>query len=457
MKRFRDDVSPDEQCFLLPPSVGEFIGPHSPARVLAEVVDTLDLHKLYSFYPGGGAPAYDPRVMVKIWLLALMLGVRSSRRIADLLMYDMRFMFVAKMARPDFRTLCRFRKVHGAGIQDLFVEVVRVCQTAGMVILEDAALDGTKIEASASRKQTYKRERLDRTLIGLQERIAEIMAEVEATDAAEDAANTLTDEERVPKELRDVKRRKERLEEAKRELGRTGRSAVAATDTESRVNKTSNGLRPSFNAQAMVDGSHQIIVAADVTQDEKDHAQLPPLLEQTIRNTGCAPGKLLADTGYQSDAALKALEQYRVEGYVKQEPVRDGEFKKSCTYDEDNDLYAAPDGTEFKPAGTRQVRGVTYKVYRAKDKDTGKNREITFRQDEGRLDRMRDRLETTQGKAIYRLRQQIVEPVFGHLKDPFGLRRLLLRGLQGATNEFLFSCTAHNMYKLVRFMSANRA
>ena len=293
---------------------------------------------------------------------------------------------------------------------------------------------------------------MDQTLSGLEERIAEIMAEAEAVDAAEDAANTPTDEERVPKELRDLKRRKQRLEEAKRELERSGRSAVAATDTESRVNKTSNGLRPSYNAQAMVDGSHQIIVAAAVTQDEKDHAQLPPLLDQTIVNTGCAPGRLLADTGYQSDAALKALEQRRVEGYVKQEPARDGEFKKSCTYDEGNDLYKAPDGTEFKFAGTKRVRGVTYKVYRTQDR----KREIIFRQDDGRLERMRARLETEEGKAIYRLRQQIVEPVFGHLKEPFGLRRLLLRGLAGAANEFLFSCTAHNMYKLVRFMSASR-
>jgi len=453
MKVFRDDVSSDEQLFLLPPSVGEFVPAHSRVRVVSEVVDTLDLEKFYSFYQGGGAPAFDPRVMVKIWLLALMLGERRSRRIAELLTYDTRFMFVAKMARPDFRTLCRFRKIHAAGIQDLFVEVVRLCQTAGMVLLEDAALDGTKIEANVSRKQTYKGERLDKTLAGLEERIAKIMAEAEALDAADDAANTPTEEERIPKELRDLKRRKERLEEAKRELERTGRSAVAATDTESRVNKTTNGRRPSYNGQAMVDGSYQVIVAAAVTQDEKDHAQLPPLLDQTIENTGCMPGRLLADTGYQSDASLKALEERGIEGYVKQEPVREGEFKKSCTYDEERDLYKAPDGTELGFAGTKQVRGVPYKVYRTKDR----KKEMIFRQDDGRLQRMRARLETEEGKAIYRLRQQIVEPVFGHLKEPLGLRRLLLRGLAGATNEFLFSCTAHNMYKLVRFMSANRA
>src|SRR5258708_35041309 len=118
MKVFRDEVSSGEQLFLLPASVGEFVPAHSRVRVLSEVVDTLDLEKFYSFYHGGGAPAFDPRVMVKIWLLALVLGERRSRRIAELLTYDTRFMFIAKMVRPDFRTLCRFLKIHAACVQD---------------------------------------------------------------------------------------------------------------------------------------------------------------------------------------------------------------------------------------------------------------------------------------------------------------------------------------------------
>jgi transposase len=163
MKLFRKQPLPDSQMFLLPQSVGDFVGEDEPVRILSEVIDSLDLHELYARYNGGGAPAYDPRMLLKVLLFALQQGMRSSRKIAATLKYDLRFMFLSNMSHPCFRTLCGFRKDNEKAIAALFVEVVRLCQTMGLVLLEEAAVDGTKIQANVSRKHTYKAERLDHT------------------------------------------------------------------------------------------------------------------------------------------------------------------------------------------------------------------------------------------------------------------------------------------------------
>jgi transposase len=524
-KIFRDPVCPATQELLLPPQVGDFVAEGSRARILSEIVDSLDISVFRSRYQGGGAPAFHPKMMLKVWLFALMQGIRSSRRLDELLGRDLHFMYLAEMARPDFRTLSGFRRRHEKEIQPLFVEVVRMCLRHGLVMLEDTAADGTKIQANVSRKQTYKKDRLERTLEGLEERISEVLAEANAVDAAEDAADLKLGDEKVPTKLRDRKSRerafkqleadlhgdaedavapdtgepaaptstddgdkgagtpetahpealavkvgdeklarklrelehkKEVLEQARAEIEKQGSSSVCATDLESRAMKTSDGVKSAFNTQAVVDKEHHIVVAASVTQNATDNAELPGLLDQVAENTGLLPQTVMADSGYHNDAALKALEDNRVDGYLKQQPTRPGAptaLRDSCTYDPDKDQFVTPEGEVLSLSSKRVMRGVTIKHYRTPGR---KYTEITVRDDDGRLARMRAKLATPEGIAQYRLRQEIVEPVFAHLKGPLNLQRFLLRGLAGARIEYLLTCTAHNLGKLVGHLAAAR-
>jgi len=480
VKVFRDVASHESQMFLFPPCIGDFVPESSPVRVLSNIMDRLDLTAFYCQYQGGGAPAFDPRILLKIWIFALSEGLRSSRKVAAALSYDLRLMFLCGMSKPNFRTLCRFRTRNEKAIRALFVEVVQLCQNEGMVLLEETALDGTKILANVSRKQTYRGERLEAAIEQIDAQIAQMLAEARATDEAEDRAEQTpllaenpADAEAAPsaaeavqpastehkpsgitgavrKNLKNLKRRKKCLKQARNQQLQTKRNSVAVTDLQSRTMKTSDGIRACYNAQAVADAYSQIIVAAEVTQDENDNAQLPPLLEQTIDNCGLKPDRLLADTGYQSDAALSALDTHSIDGYVKQAALKPAEtpsFRETCTYDAGRDLYTAPDGRELPFRRLRTIRNTPYRVYYSSDR---KRLEIAVRADDGRIDRMRAKLATDQGRQIYRRRQQIIEPVFGQLKEQLRFRRLLTRGLSGAKIEFLLACTTHNLLKLVQ-------
>ena len=155
MKVFRDAPAAPGQMFLLPMCVDEFVGPLDPARILSRVVDELDLTPLRTAYTGGGRPAYDPSILLKVLLFGYSEGIRSSRKLDKALGYDLRFMFLAQMSRPDFHTLARFRRQHAEAIAALFVQTVGLAQKRGLVLLEHVAVDGTKIEADVSGKRTF--------------------------------------------------------------------------------------------------------------------------------------------------------------------------------------------------------------------------------------------------------------------------------------------------------------
>lgn len=450
MKVFRDVPSSHEQLFLLPRCVGEFVGENAPVRVFAEVMESLDTSALYASYRGGGAPAYDPLMLAKVLLFGLSIGLRSSRRLAQALQHDTRFIWLSGMSRPDFRTLCRFRRQQEATLRELFVGTVGYCQREGLVLLEEVAVDGTKLEANVSGKETHTVERLEQTQAQLDARIGRLLRDVEEADRAEDAQWGEASGDEVPKALEGIARRKERLARAREQAEQTGEKSVGATDLESRVMKTRSGNRPAYNAQAAVDGHKQVIVGAEVSQASTDEGHLEPMLQQVQHNTGQLPGKVMADNGYGGATALQYASESKMDIYIavtSQRPRSD-----ACDYDAQTDCYTDAQGRHYPFQRERYNRHVAYRVYYCKQT----RGELWIRQDEQRLQRMRQKLATAEGRAIYRRRQQIVEPVFGQIKGVPNLRRLLLRGLSGARIEFLMACVAHNIGKAVRARLAQR-
>ena len=305
MKQFRDPVAPKSQMYLLPPCVEDYVPKNARARVLSEIIDEFDLSVLYGKYKGGGAPAYEPRMMLKLMVFAYSIGMRSSRKIDAALGQDLRFMFLSQMSHPDFRTISRFRKENLDTIKGAFEETVRLGMNMGMILLEHVSVDGTKVEANVSGKETYKRDRLEKALEELEKRIPEILEEAERADREEDALYGDARGDELAEELKDAVVRKKRLEEAKKVMQETGRDSIGATDTQSRLMKTRSGNRPCYNGQAVVDREHQMIVAAEVVQDESDNHQLAPMLEETKEVTGAKPGIVTVDGGYYSPESLE--------------------------------------------------------------------------------------------------------------------------------------------------------
>jgi transposase len=440
------------QGLLLPPSLGDWLPAEHMARFVAELVDEhLDLSRIRAAYTEGkGAPPYDPRLMVRLLVYGYCTGVRSSRRLEAACVDVVAFRWLAAGQAPDYRSIARFRRRHLSALGHLFVQALALCQAAGMVRLGRVALDGTKLRANASRRKAMSYARMSEKEKILAQEVSALLAEAEAIDKAEDAEfgkNRRTDE--LPEELQRRETRLAKIRQAKQALEDEARERAEAeagqkardrgedddtvaervaeagqkaapkpkaqrnfTDPESKIMKTADGsFHQCFNGQAVVDAEHQVIVAADVTDCAADVANLVPMTAQATANTGRAPGEVLADAGYCSEANL----------------------------DQAAGLTAAT-GTEFFIATGRT-----------------KHDEPIPNAPRGRIpnsatpkQRMARKLTTKKGRATYARRKVIVEPVFGQMSTLQNAKQLLLRGLDGAKGEWLLLAACHNLRKLHR-------
>lgn len=429
------------QSYLMPPSLADWLPEDHLAWFVLDAVDQMDLSPFYRRYreDGWGAPAFDPKMMVALLLHAYCLGERSSRRIERRCTEDVAFRVICANATPDHTTIARFRQHHAQALASCFTEVLKLCRAAGLLRVGVVVLDGTKVEANASIAA-------NRSLARIEEEVAGMLAEAAQVDAEEDArlGPELRGDE-LPEGLRDRRSRLARLVECKARLEReeaereraysehlARRAALEAergrplrgrkpipkrprspataqanpTDPDSRVVKRGPTLIQGYNAQAAVT-EDQIIVAAEVTQDANDRRQLRPMLARVQENLAAvgAPRRvktLLADAGYWSDREIATL-------------LEDPTAPK---------LLLAP---ERHPA------------HRTRRSPSARLRA-----------RMRRRLASPSGGALYARRPQICEPVFGEIKWVRGVRRFMRRGLAACDAEWKLLCTTNNLRKLWR-------
>jgi transposase len=432
-----------DQEWLLPPSVHDFVPAGHAAHLIRDLVrETLDLPAIMDAYPEErGQPPYHPAMMTALLLYAYSRGIYASRRIAVACEERVDVMAVTGLQRPDFRTISDFRKRHLEALGALFVQVLTLCREAGLVKLGHVALDGSRIKANASKHKAMSYGRMVQAEAALAAEVARWLAAAEAADAADDAAlgaDRRGDE--LPEWVADKARRLAKIRAAKAALEAAAREQAAAdgdpvaaepvppprrgrppksppgtpadkaqrnfTAPDSRILKTKDGFIQGYNAQAAVDGAQQIIVAHGLSNGN-DQDQLSPLLDAIQSHTGRQPKEISADAGYCSEANLEVLEGRGIRGYVATGRQRHGQ--------------AAATG-----------RG---------------------RQQGPRVRAMRQRLGRGGFRSRYRFRKQIVEPVFGQIKQARGFRQFLLRGLTAVRHEWALVCTAHNLAKLTRALA----
>jgi len=443
-----------DQQYLLPPSVDEWLPEGDLAYFLIEVVDQLDLQGILRHYEvavdpktgcerpkaASGQPAFHPKMMTALLLYAYANGTPSSRRIARLCERDVGYRVVAANQRPDFRTLSDFRRIHLKALSGLFVQVLLLAREAGLVKLGHVALDGTKVKANASKHKAMSYGWLSKREAEYEKQVADLLRRADATDTAEDdlyGADLRGDE--LPKELRFREERLRRIREAKKALEEAALEKARAegkldendqpkpskggrppktppgtpkpkgqynfTDNESHIMKMNHGgFDPAYNCQAAVDEEAQVIVACDATAEPNDKKQLTPLVKQIKTNLGALPKKASADSGYYSEENVKDIRAFGIDDYICPDRMKHGE---------------TPPKVRGRPP-----------------------RDLSF------VDRVRRKLWTKQGRATYKLRKQIVEPVFGQMKQTRGLRQFLLRGVEKVQGEWSLWCTGHNLRKL---------
>ncbi len=418
-----------EQRWLLPPSVHELVPASHVAHFVRDTVrENLDLGAILSAYgEERGYPPYHPTMMVALLLYAYSRGVYSSRRIAQGCEERVDFMAVTAMNQPDFRTIAKFRRRHLAALSDLFVQVLKLCRAAGLVKLGHVALDGTKVQARML--ETEKR---------LAAEVSAWFARAEATDAQEDRAHGCDRRgDEMPDWVANKVARLERLRAAKATLeaeakkpppqdddgpgpssgmmksgkpergpdgGPPDRAQRNFTDPDSRIQPTRSGaVIAGYNAQIAVDGAHQIIVAQRLQTSPTDARALAPLLTDIRAALRTNPKEVSADAGYCDEKNLAHLARRRIAGYLAPGRARHSQ------------AHAA--GPRRWPKGSRKAA-------------------------------MAKKLRLAGRRSRYRLRKQIVEPVFGQIKHARGFRQFLLRGLDKVRAEWAMICTVHNLLKL---------
>jgi len=450
-----------DQPLLLSPSLQEWLPEGHLARFIADVTEQLDLSAIYARYgrkDGRGQLGYHPLLLTRLLLYGYCVGVVSSRAMERKTQDDVAFRYLAADQHPDHDTIANFRKLHLQTLSGLFLQALQLCRKAGLVKLGHVAIDGSKIQANASKHKAMSYGRMGEAEQKLQAEVEELLHQAEAADAAEDTQygkGRRGDE--LPKELARRESRLEKIQAAKAELEaeakqeaekrraeaeariavrrqreeRTGRKARGRsprapdpdktqpaasaqrnfTDPDSRImpdGAHKGSFVQGYNAQIAVDSQAQIIVACDLTEETNDKQQLAPVLEQVEQNLGAKPEAASADTGYWSETQVSDERLGGIALYVATSKQKHGEAEET---------------TEQPPAPGDQ---------------------------ESPLETMTKKLKSAAGRAIYKMRKAIVEPVFGQIKEWRRFRRFSLRGKDQVKAEWKLICLTHNLLKLFR-------
>ena len=434
--------------YLLPPSLDDWLNQDHLARFIVEVVDQLDLSNLIRQYAGRGSKAYHPATLLAILVYGYATGIFSSRKLERATYDSVAFRFIAAGSHPDHDTLATFRSRFLNELSDLFVQILEMAQEMKLLKLGNVCLDGTKIEANASRHRALSHGHIEKLEAQLKAEVQELFTWAEQADQAD-----VPDGVSLPEE---IKRREDRLaamavakakmaaraeeryqrekaeydEKLARRAAReeaTGKKSggkppkaptpgprdhdqINLTDEESRIMPVAGGgFEQAYNAQAGVDAATMLVVAVGVTQAPNDKEQVEPMLA-TLKAQAEVLGAvdcLIADTGFCSEKNIQACEAAGIEPLIA---VARDEHHPGW-----RERHSEPAPL---PENATPVQTLSH------------------------------RLKTRAGRALYALRKQTVEPVFGIIKSVMGFRQFSLRGLKKVSGEWTLVCLAWNLKRM---------
>jgi transposase len=422
------------QGFLLPPSPRDWLPDNHLAWFVVDAVEQLDIEPLLQEYrvSGKGEQAYPPRVMLALLIYGYCTGTFASRKIAAQVEDSVAFRVIAAGMSPSHRTICRFREENLDEFQRLFVQVVQLAKEAGLVKMGTIAIDGSKVKANASKHKAMSYDRMlmeEKKLRSEIRKLTQAAREQDDIDDRDFGPDFRGDE--LPAELASRKTRLKTIQAAKKRLEERKAAEAAAkqaaeeqvdagakaepekservlpqprdqenfTDPDSRIMPVAGkAFQQSYNAQVAVDAKAQIVVAAAVSQSPKDMGLLVPVVNAAYETTESIPRRVLADTGYKNERDLQVLEELGIDGYVS--IGREGKAVRPPSAD--------------CPSSQAMLK----------------------------------KLRTKRGRARYKKRKGIVEPVFGWVKQVLGFRAFSLRGLRKVAGEWSLVCLALNLRRM---------
>jgi transposase len=434
--------------YLFPPSVQDWLPEGHLARFVVDIVEQCNLERLKASYAGRGSEAYSPEMLVALLFYGYATGVFSSRQLERSTYDSVAFRYIAANSHPDHDTIAVFRKRFLPTLKELFVQILMIAVEAGVLKVGMVSLDGTKVKANASKHKAMSYGHACKVEQRLKEEVAELMKKAEAADRAD-----IPDGMSIPEELTRREERLKAIAEAKAEIerraaaryaaqkeaydkrlaeraakqqqkgkkprgkepkppvaGPTDKDQVNLTDKESRIMPASGGgFKQAYNAQAAVDTESMLIMTAHVTQETNDKQQMSPALEAlaALPEQLGKVNTIIADCGYYSETNVKDCEAKKIVPYI----AIDRQSHNQSVWERFSEPEPLPDNADA-------------------------------------VARMKYRLKTAAGKAVYAIRKSTVEPAFGVIKAVMGFDRFLLRGCTAVRGEWDLVCIAWNIKRL---------
>lgn len=450
-----------------------------PARAIWAFVGALDLRQyretIRAVEGSAGRPAFDPQLLVSVWLYSYSRGVSSARAIERLCAHDPAYQWLTGLEGISAHTLSDFRVAHGDALREVFIQSLGVLTAAGLITLERVMQDGTKIRASAASSQFRRQARI-------QEHLGKARAHVEALEAMPEDDGSLQQ-----RKARERARREKvaRLEAALQEFEKLAAAhstvtRVSTTDPDARVMKQADGgSAPSYNVQLSTDAAHGLVVGVEVTQAGSDYQQLLPGLTRVEQNVGNPPAQVVVDGGYISSDNITAMAARGVE-LIGPAPTETAAHTSRTTsyqrrgvspayeasqfvYDAASDTYLCPQGKSLRYDAQYVRDGTQRSRYKARAADcqacpakrlccpaNRAGRSIERREYLAEIRAFREKMQTEAARAIYRQRSQVAEFPNLWLKAKLGLRQFRVRGLSNVRLEALWASLTYNIQQWIR-------
>lgn len=481
-----------DQSWLLPPNIEEMIPEDHICFLVESLIDSLDYTAYDIRYSGVGHPAYHPRVLLKLLIMGVLDKVRSSRRLARKARENVVYMYLSEKLTPDFRTISDFRKNNPELVKEIFKHTVSFAREEGLLDLSHLSTDGSKVKANASNRRVLTKEELRILLRFVEEELQEWAKQ----DTIEDKAyGELRGSDQLPQKSKKtirkaaeyyLKKMKERgddfrdevrgtLQKAWDEVEEEGLKNVSITDSGSRFMKNNKDkIELSYNSQLTVDRSG-FILANDVCQNANDSGQLQPQVIQTEDNIGGLPENVVwsFDAGYFEGENIKFLLDEKIDGYIpdnNEQKENNPYDKKNFKYDTERDEYSCPANQKLKFIGENldRQKDKRVRIYKGQacsscqnqrgcTKRKGGVRYLKMFPHEVERNAMGMKMKTQKAIEIYKLRQQIIEPVIGDIKENKGVRAFITRGIKTVKTEFNIICAAVNLKRIWVYLQKKKA
>lgn len=475
-----------DQSLLRPVIVEELVGPDHRVRAIWDLTGQLDLKGFYSKLKSrkgeAGRAAWDPRLLLSVWVYGYSEQVSSAREIERLMEYEPGFMWLSGLGEVNHHTLSDFRTEHAEALKKLLAELLGLLSQQGLVKLERVAHDGTRIRAQAGADSFRRQATLDREI----ERARQVIEELDQAGESDPDADR---RRRQARQRRHAEERLERMKLAAKELekirdGKKGeeersQARVSLSDPEARLMKHGdNAIAPSYNVQLSTDAAEKIIVGVHVTQSSSDSGSLKPAMDEIRTTAGAYPKQVVADGGFTNQASIAAMKEKQIEFYgsLPEAEVRQAAAMKSAGIDpafgparfvvlEDKQALQCPAGKTLTYVRQSTKRGDVYYQYQAAGRDCSgcnyrkqccpgrpeQGRTVSVRMTENAEEmEFRQKMKSEEARAIYRERGPLAEFPNCWIKEKLGLRKFRLRGLTKVGTEALWAVLTYDILQWIR-------